>query len=81
VRRGITVGILAYAEGEPIAWCSIAPRETYAALERYRALLEPSSHSYTGMGSPATFRRVGFLHVTPAWQDQLVVRHYVSQNR
>jgi GNAT superfamily N-acetyltransferase len=38
VRRGTPVGVLAYQDGEPIGWCSIAPRETYAALERFRAL-------------------------------------------
>jgi GNAT superfamily N-acetyltransferase len=38
VRKHIPVGVLAYADGEPVGWCSIAPRETYAALERYRAL-------------------------------------------
>ncbi len=38
VRRNTPVGVLAYAEGEPVGWCSIAPRETYAALERYRGL-------------------------------------------
>jgi len=38
VEEGIPVGVLAYAEGEPVGWCSIAPRETYDALERYRAL-------------------------------------------
>jgi GNAT superfamily N-acetyltransferase len=38
VRQGIPVGLLGYAEEEPIAWCSIAPRETYAALERSRIL-------------------------------------------
>jgi GNAT superfamily N-acetyltransferase len=38
VRQGTPIGVLAYAEGEPIAWCSVAPRETYRALERYRAL-------------------------------------------
>ena len=38
VRAGTPVGILAYCEEQPVAWCSIAPRETYAALERYRAL-------------------------------------------
>lgn len=38
VRQGIPIGVLAYTEGKPIAWCSIAPRATYAALERYRAL-------------------------------------------
>ena len=27
-------GILAYANGEPVAWCSVAPREGFASLER-----------------------------------------------
>jgi GNAT superfamily N-acetyltransferase len=35
---GTPVGVLAYADGEPVGWCSIAPRETYVALERFRAL-------------------------------------------
>lgn len=38
VRKGLPVGILAYHEDHPAAWCSVAPRESYAALERYRAL-------------------------------------------
>ena len=38
VRACTPVGILAYSEEQPVAWCSIAPRETYQALERYRAL-------------------------------------------
>jgi GNAT superfamily N-acetyltransferase len=38
VCKGTPVGVLAYAGEEPIGWCSIAPRETYEALERYRAL-------------------------------------------
>src|SRR5260221_5286070 len=38
VRHGTPVGVLAYLDGEPVGWCSIAPRETYAALERFRAL-------------------------------------------
>ena len=38
VRSNVPVGVLAYSAGEPIGWCSIAPRETYAALERFRAL-------------------------------------------
>ncbi len=37
-RTGAPVGILAYHQDEPVAWCSIAPRESHAALERYRAL-------------------------------------------
>ncbi len=38
VRQGTPVGILAYADGDPVGWCSVAPRETFGALERYRAL-------------------------------------------
>ena len=38
VRDGVPVGVLAYSDGEPVGWCSVAPRETYAALEHYRAL-------------------------------------------
>jgi GNAT superfamily N-acetyltransferase len=38
VGRDVPVGVLAYQDEEPIGWCSIAPREMYAALERYRAL-------------------------------------------
>ncbi len=38
VRKDIPTGILAFAAGKPVGWCSIAPRETYGALERFRAL-------------------------------------------
>lgn len=39
VREGTPVGILGYSEGEPVAWCSVAPRESYAAIERSRKIL------------------------------------------
>lgn len=26
---GVPIGILGYVDGQPVAWCSIAPRETY----------------------------------------------------
>jgi GNAT superfamily N-acetyltransferase len=38
VGEGIPIGVLGYVAGEPMGWCSVAPRETYAALERFRAL-------------------------------------------
>ena len=38
VRAGMPIGVLAYSDREPVGWCSVAPRETYEALERYRAL-------------------------------------------
>lgn len=31
-------GLIAYLNGEPIAWCSIAPREEYLRIERSRTL-------------------------------------------
>jgi hypothetical protein len=38
VNDGLPVGVLAYAGNEPIGWCSIAPRESCEALERYKKL-------------------------------------------
>jgi hypothetical protein len=38
VQQETPVGVLAYQDGEPVGWVSVAPRETYAALERFKAL-------------------------------------------
>jgi len=38
VRRDSPVGVLAYVDHDPVGWCSVAPRETCSALERYQAL-------------------------------------------
>jgi GNAT superfamily N-acetyltransferase len=38
VEGGEIPGLLAYADGRPVAWCSVAPRETFSALERSRTL-------------------------------------------
>lgn len=32
IAAGVPVGLLGYLDGEPIAWCSIAPRATYRRL-------------------------------------------------
>ncbi|MFC3552458.1 GNAT family N-acetyltransferase [Lysobacter cavernae] len=32
VRAGMPVGLLGYHDGEPVAWCSIAPRASYRRL-------------------------------------------------
>lgn len=45
-RRGLRViiesnsapGVLAYADGEPVGWCAIAPREEYPGISRSRTL-------------------------------------------
>jgi len=34
VDSGQVPGIIAYADGQPVAWCSVAPREQYASLNR-----------------------------------------------
>ncbi|MFH1501631.1 MAG: GNAT family N-acetyltransferase [Candidatus Eisenbacteria bacterium] len=38
VDRGEVPGILAYVDGEPVGWCSVAPRERYSSVERSRVL-------------------------------------------
>lgn len=38
VESGTPIGVLAYDSDEPIGWCSIAPRETYAQLGRSRTM-------------------------------------------
>lgn len=38
VESGAIVGLLAYAKGQPVGWCAIAPRESYPVLERSRIL-------------------------------------------
>ncbi|MBI2071199.1 MAG: GNAT family N-acetyltransferase [Elusimicrobia bacterium] len=38
VGDGRVPGILAYAEGQPVGWCAVEPREKYPGLERARTL-------------------------------------------
>ncbi len=38
VDSGQVPGLLAYAQGQPVGWCSIGPREVYPVLERSRIL-------------------------------------------
>ena len=38
VRRGEVHGVLAYVDGEPAAWCSFGPRDSFPSLERSRIL-------------------------------------------
>ncbi len=124
VRAGTPVGILAYSGMTPVGWCSVAPRESYAALERSRVLprvddmpvwsvvclfvdrhfrrqgltgrllkaavdyargqgapavegypVAPDAPSYRHMGTPETYRRAGFVDVTPVGQKRLVMRY------
>jgi GNAT superfamily N-acetyltransferase len=38
VESGVVPGILGYLDGAPAAWCSVAPREQFQALERSRVM-------------------------------------------
>jgi GNAT superfamily N-acetyltransferase len=38
VESGKIPGILCYVDGKPAAWCSVAPREDFASLQRSRVL-------------------------------------------
>jgi hypothetical protein len=38
VESGVVPGIIGLLDGEPVAWCSVAPREQYLALERSRVM-------------------------------------------
>ena len=42
VAQGTHVGILAYVQGQPVAWCAIAPRNTYGAG---LATVQPGDHA------------------------------------
>lgn len=43
VQRGEIPGLLAYADGKPVGWCSVGPREAYEALA-YSRTLKPVDH-------------------------------------
>ena len=37
-RSGDSAGLIAYLKGAPVAWCSVAPRESFPVLDRSRVL-------------------------------------------
>src|SRR4029453_5320120 len=37
-KKGPPPGLLAYAEGEPVGWCAVGPREDYPRLSRSKVL-------------------------------------------
>jgi GNAT superfamily N-acetyltransferase len=64
VDAGEVPGLLAYARGEPIAWCAVAPREAYPALERSRTLKRVDATpvwSVTCFFVAQPFRRQGLM--------------------
>ena len=62
VANGRPTGVLAYAGGIPVGWCSIAPREEFRGLERYRKLAridDAAVWSVTCFFVDRQYRRIG----------------------
>lgn len=57
-------GVLAYVDGEPAGWCSIAPRSSYRRLMRSRTipLLDEEVWSAVCFVVRPAFRRQGLMH-------------------
>lgn len=56
---GVPVGILAYLDGEPVAWCSVAPRSSYRDLGGPPSDDEQAVWSVVCFYVPRTLRRRG----------------------
>lgn len=62
VSSGPAPGVLAYAGGEPVGWCAVAPREVHARLENSRVLARVDDRpvwSVTCFFVAKPFRRAG----------------------
>lgn len=60
VREGIPVGLLGYSDGQPVAWCSLAPRETFSGLAVVGKQFDPV-WSLTCFYVKREFRRRGVM--------------------
>ena len=69
IRCGTPVGILAYDDGEPVAWCSVAPRNTLAV---YRGLGWPK-------GDPATVWSITCFYVKRQIRRGGVMSHLIDE--
>jgi GNAT superfamily N-acetyltransferase len=91
VESGEVPGILAYYEGRPIGWCSVAPRESYGSLERSPVLKRLDNapvwsivcffvaKSYRGQGVAEALIRGAVEYVRS--QGGMVVEAYPTQPR
>lgn len=62
IKSGKIPGLLAYADGKPVGWCSVAPREHFPALENSRILQpvdEKSVWSISCLFVEKSYRRHG----------------------
>jgi len=67
VHSGKIPGIIGYRSGQPVTWCSIAPREDFASLERSHTLKRPDDQpvwSIVCFFVAKTARKAGLLEET-----------------
>ena len=62
IERGVPVGLLAYAEGVPVGWVSVAPRDTYRRLGGPEAGEGEVIWSLACMFTPRKRRGQGMAH-------------------
>ena len=58
VAEGTPTGLLAYADGAPVGWCSVGPRETFGRLVRSRTL--PHADERPAWAITCFYVRAGF---------------------
>src|SRR6186713_272901 len=61
VAAKLPIGLLGYLDGEPVAWCSIAPRETYRVLGGPEDDAPGSVWSLVCFFVPRRFRGTGIM--------------------
>jgi GNAT superfamily N-acetyltransferase len=62
IDAGVAVGLVGYAHGEPLAWVSIAPRDTYRPLGGPEAEPGENVWSIVCMYARRALRRQGLAH-------------------
>lgn len=68
INANTPVGLLAYADGEPIAWCSIAPRPSYRSLGGPKDFTE----------APEKVWSIACFFVTRPWRGKGLVRRLIE---
>lgn len=63
VEAGVPVGLLAYRDGEPVGWCSVAPKPTFGKLDDLEPAAEPGkTWSITCFFVRRDMREEGLMH-------------------
>lgn len=63
VEAGVPVGLLAYRDGEPVGWCSVAPKTTFGKLDGLEPGAEPGkTWSITCFFVRRDMRETGLMH-------------------